>query len=120
MDKARQFVERQNQELKEEVTYYVGLLGQFKDEEAIYEDIPTDLEEQRTDQYHSENSSDVFVGPTVRLQRDFYERYREHKELSQHVWEGMHTTFPIASTSAIVRQLPTEVDRKFLSHASSD
>ena len=29
------------------------------------------------------------------------------KKLSQHVWEAMHTKFPIAYTSAIVSQLTT-------------
>ena len=67
------------------------------------------------DKYISEDSSDVFIGPTaegdfVRLQRDFYQRYGDHKELSQYVWEAMHTTFLTASTSAIISQLPTGED----------
>ena len=33
--------------------------------------------------------------------------YGEHKELSQYVWEAMHTALPIASTSGAVSQLPT-------------
>ena len=73
---------------------------------------PTDLDKQGTDQYDSKDSSDIFLGPVaeddfMRLQRDFYEKYGEHKELSQHVWKAMHTTFPTASTSTIVRQLST-------------
>ena len=60
----------------------------------------------------TKDSLDVFLCPVaggdfMRLQRDFYEKYGEHKELSQHVWKAMHTTFPIASTSTIVRQLST-------------
>ena len=77
--------------MKEEVTYYAGLPGQLEDEEAIYEeDIPTDTEELGTYQYDSEEPSDVLVGPAaegdfVRLQRYFYQKYEEHKELSQYV-----------------------------------
>ena len=42
--------------------------------------------------------------------RDFYQKYGEHKELLQYVWEAIHATFPITSTSAIVNQLPTGED----------
>ena len=36
-------IERKDQELKDKETYYIGLLRQLKDEEAIYkEDILTD------------------------------------------------------------------------------
>ena len=71
------------------------------------------MEEQGTDQYNSEDSSNVFIDPAaegdfVRLQRDFYKKYGEHKELSQYAWEAMHAAFPIASTSIIVSQLPIE------------
>ena len=102
------FERREQREEKEQGTYYVGLPGQFDDEEATYEeDISTDSKEQGTDQYDRQDSLNVFVGPAaeddfVRLQRDFYEKYGEHKELSQCVWKAMHSTFPIASTSAIV------------------
>ena len=57
-----------------ELTYYAGLNGQLKDEEAMYEeDIPT---EQGSDQNNSEDSSDVLINPAAegdfgRLQRDF-------------------------------------------------
>ena len=50
--------------------------------------------------------------------REFYEKFEEHKELSQYVWEAMHTSFPIGSTSAIVSQLPKEQVEKFLSQVS--
>ena len=68
------------------------------------------MEEQGTDHYDSDDLSDVLIGPAtegdfVRLQIDFYQKYGEHKELLQYFWEAMHTAFPIASTSAIVRQL---------------
>ena len=112
--------ERKDEELKDEVTYYAGLPGQFKNEEATYEEaIPTDLEGQETDQNSSKESSDAFIGPAaagdfVRLQRDFYEKYGEYKALSQHAWEAMHTAFSIASTSAIVSQLPTGEDGEVL------
>ena len=49
--------ENGEQKLEEGVIYYATLPGQFKDEEAMYEvDIPTDLKEQRTDQYDSKES----------------------------------------------------------------
>ena len=55
---------------------------------------------------------DMFIGPAmegcfVKLQRDFYQKYGEHKELSQCVWEVMHTTFHITSANAIVISLLT-------------
>ena len=57
--------ERKDQEIKDEVSYNVGLPEQFKDEEAIYEDIPTELEEKVTDHNRSKDSSDVFAGPSA-------------------------------------------------------
>ena len=57
----------------------------------MYEvDIPTDSEEQGTDQYDCEDSSDVFIDPATeadfaRLQRDFFSNYGEHRELAQYV-----------------------------------
>ena len=48
--------ERRKQKLMEEVTYYPGPPGQFKNEEAMYEeDIPKDTEEQGTDHFDSED-----------------------------------------------------------------
>ena len=41
-------------------------------------------------------------GYFVRLQGNFHQKYGEQNELSQNVWEAMHTTFPFTSTSAIV------------------
>ena len=82
--------------LKEEFTYYAGLPEQFEDEDAIYQvDSSTETEEVGNEQYFSEDSSDVFIGSaaeghSVRLQRDFYQKYTEHKELSKYVWEAMH------------------------------
>ena len=72
----------------------------------------TGTEGQGTDQYDSETSSDIFIGPAaegdfMKLQMDFYWKYGEHKELSQCVCEAMHTSFPIASTRDIVSKLPT-------------
>ena len=59
------FERREQREEKKEVTYYAGLPGQFKDEEAIYEEnIPTDSEG-GTDQYDREDSSKVFLGPAA-------------------------------------------------------
>ena len=59
----------------EEVICYVGLPGQLEDEEAMYEvDTPIDTEELGTDQYDSEDSSDVFISPAAegdKLQKDF-------------------------------------------------
>ena len=112
-------IEEREEKLKEEVSFYGGLPGQFKYEEALYEeDIPRDLEEQGADQYNNEDLSDAFIGPAagdfVRLQRDFYQKYGEHKELSQYVLEAMHTAFSIASTSDIVSQLPTGEDGEVL------
>ena len=57
----------------------------------------------------------MFIGPEAEgnlfgLQRDFYQKYGEHKELSQHVSEVMHTTFLIAPTSFIVSKLPKGED----------
>ena len=51
--------------LRREMMYYTGLTGQFEDEEAIQEEeyISTGTEDQKLDQYDSENSSDVFMGP---------------------------------------------------------
>ena len=58
--------ERREQKLREGVTYYAGLPGEFNDEEAMYEvDIPPHVEEQRTDKYDIEDSSDVFIGPVA-------------------------------------------------------
>ena len=52
------------QGLKTESIYYTGILEQFEDEEALYEeDISTETEGPKTDQYDSEDSSDVFIGP---------------------------------------------------------
>ena len=68
--------------------YFTGLSGQCEDEEAIQEEehISIGTEDQKQDQYDSENSSDVFMGPDaegdfVTLQRDFCQKYGEHKEL---------------------------------------
>ena len=88
----------------------IGLPSQFDDKEDRYEeDILTEIEGPRNYKYNSGDSSDVFIGPTtddfMQLQRDFYLKYGEHKELSQYVWETMHSTFPIASTSTIVSKL---------------
>ena len=99
-------LERREQKLREEVTFYDGHPRQFKDEEAMYEvDIPTDTEELGTGQYDTEGLSDMFIGPVsqedfVRLQRNFYQKCCEHKEFSQHVWKVMHMKFPITFTSA--------------------
>ena len=49
-------------------------------------------------------------GDFVRLQRDFFQKYGLQKELWQYVWEAMHATFTITSTSVIVRKLPTGQD----------
>ena len=58
--------EENKQKLKEEVPYYAGLPGQFEDDEAMYhKNIWTHSEEQETDQYNSEDSSDVFIGPVT-------------------------------------------------------
>ena len=81
--------------------------------------ISPQTEELGSDQYDSEDSTDVFIGPTaegdfVRLQRDFYQKYGEQKELSLYVWKAMHTTFPILSTSAIATQLSTGEDRELI------
>ena len=46
----------------------------------------------------------------MRMQRDFYHNYYEHKELSQYVREAKNTTFPILSTSAIVSLFPIGED----------
>ena len=47
--------ESREQNLKEEVSYYAGLPGQFEDEEVMYEvDIPIDCKELGSDQYESE------------------------------------------------------------------
>ena len=51
-------------------------------------DIPMDTEELGTDPYDSEGPSDAFIGPPKdgeldRLQRDFYQKYGNHKEVSQ-------------------------------------
>ena len=53
----------------------------------------------------------------AQLQKETLLDYKEtsvksikHKELSQYVWEDMHTTFPITSTSAIVSKLTTRED----------
>ena len=113
-----------NKNVRKKLLFYAGLPGQVEDEEAMYEvDIPTDTEELGTDQYYSEDSLNIFIGlaiegDLVRLQRDFYQNYREHKELSQFVWEAMHTTFPITSTGAIVSQLPTGEVGKLLGQVS--
>ena len=56
--------------------------------------------------------SPVAEGDFVRLHTDFYQKYGEHKELSQYVLEAMHTTFPITSTSAIASKLPTGEDKE--------
>ena len=64
---------------REKALYYVGLLHQLVDEEAMRKekDIPTGAEGPGTNQFDSEDSSDAFTGPAtegdfVRLQRDFY------------------------------------------------
>ena len=54
------------------------------------------------------------------LQKDFYQRYGEHKELSQYLWEAKHTTLPIASTSAIVSQLSTKKIERLLNQVPSE
>ena len=82
--------ERREPKVKEEVSYYAGLPGQFKDEKAMYEvDIPTDTEEQGTDQCDSKDLLDVFAGLAAgdfaRSHRNFYQKYGQHKELSQYV-----------------------------------
>ena len=82
-------------------------------------DIPTDTDELGPYQYDSEDSSDVFTGPPaegyfVTLQRDFFQKYGDHKEFPQYVLEAIHTTFPITSTSAIVSKLPTGEDGEFI------
>ena len=46
----------------------------------------------------------------VRLQRDFYWKCGEHKELSQYFWEAMYTTLLITSNSVIFGKLPTGED----------
>ena len=64
------------------VTFYAGVPGQFRYEEAINEeDIPTGSEEQWTDQSNSEDSSDVFLGLAaeddfIRLPRDLWKVWR--------------------------------------------
>ena len=69
--------ENREQMLQEEVIY-AGLPRQFKDEEVVCEeDIPTDTTELGNDQYDSEETSDVFIGPVakgyfVRLQTELY------------------------------------------------
>ena len=78
-------------------------------------DIPTDSEEQGTDLYDNEDSLDVFIAPSTQgyfvfTTEDFYQKYEEHKELSQYVCEAMHTIFPNTSTNAIARKLPTGED----------
>ena len=79
--------ESREQNLKEEVTGYAGLPGQFEDEEAMYEvNSYMYTQELRTDPYDSEESSDVFVDPAakgnfIRWQGDFYQKYGECKEL---------------------------------------
>ena len=61
------FFESREQKLKEKFTYYADLPGQFKDE-AMYEwDILTDNEELETDQFDTEDSSDVFICPAVEI-----------------------------------------------------
>ena len=113
--------ERIEQKLKEEVTYYAGLPGQCEGEEAMYQvNIPTDLEEQGTDQYDSDDLSYVFIGwaaegDFVRLQIDLYQKYGEHKELSQYVLEAMHTTFPITSLALFSASYLQEMMEKLLS-----
>ena len=87
----------------------------MKEEEYI----PMIAEGTGTGQYDSEDISDRFPGPAaegdfVRLQRSFYLKYGEHKNLSQYVWLSMHTTFHITSTSNIVRKLPTGEDGKII------
>ena len=53
-------------------------------------------------------------GDFVRLQKNFYHKYGTHKELSQYVWEAMHTTLCIAYISAIVYKLPTGEDGEII------
>ena len=80
--------------MKEEVKNCFRVLGQFEDEDTMAEedDIATAAEGLGTDQSNSENLFGVFVGPAAeceffRLQRDFYQQYHMHKELSQYVGE---------------------------------
>ena len=108
-------------ELRRKIVYYTRFPSQFKDEEAIKEeeDIPIGTAEPGTDQCDSENSSDVFKGPVteghfVRLQRNIYQRYDEHKELPHYVWEAMHTTFPIVYTRYTVSKVPTGEDGEII------
>ena len=61
----------------------------------------------------------MLIGPAaegnfVRLQRDFYQKYGEHKQLQQYALEAMHTNFPITSTRTIVSRLPTGQDREVI------
>ena len=102
------------QNLKEEVSYCAGPPGQLKDKEAMYEvDIPTDTKELGTDQYDSEDSSDMFPGPAtgdfVILQGDLSKLWRTQGTLTIcleiHVYQISHSI-----TSAIVNKFPTEVD----------
>ena len=87
------------------------------------EDVPTGTDWLGTDQYDSENSSDVFIGPAkgdfVRLQRDFYQCYGEHKELGQYIWETMHTIFPITSLMILSVNFLQEKMEKSLNQVSS-
>ena len=58
------------QKMMEKVTFYAWLLGQFKEEEAMYEvDIPTDPQELGTEQYDSKDSLGMLIAPSV--ERDF-------------------------------------------------
>ena len=84
----------------------------------MYEvDISTHTEELGSDQYDSEDSSDMFMGLAadgdfVRLQSGIYQKCGEHKKLSLYVWDAMHTSSSITSTSAIFSQLPTGEDEE--------
>ena len=81
---------------REEVTYYSGLPGQFKDEETVYEEyIPTNSKEHGTDQYNSEDFSHVYVGPAakvnfVRLQRDFMKSMKNAKDFPSKLESHAH------------------------------
>ena len=86
--------ERGERELKEGNSYEIAP-GQFDANEIeLKKNILSDPEEKECD---SDGSSDIFVGSAVecdfvRLQRDFYWKYGEHKELLHYVWEVMHNT----------------------------
>ena len=87
--------------------------GEFEDDDARREDIPTETEGPGTDQYDSKAPWDVFMGPATKqdfimLQRDVYQRYGEHKELSQYYGKPCMQHSPLHLQATLSSDYPWE------------